>query len=146
LFGGNANDLAIGDCASITFDSDHRIASIVSTFMNEGKQDNISLGAGDDYAIGGTGDDWIWGENGTDVVVGDSAEITFYENTPVAAGSLFWNVPKMITSSGCEFSGGDQLFGGDGDVDYIIGGGEVRLLLFLFVCMMGRTTISHHYL
>lgn len=43
LFGGNANDLAIGDCASITFDSDHRIASIVSTFMNEGKQDNISL-------------------------------------------------------------------------------------------------------
>lgn len=43
----------------------------------------------------------------------------------------------MITSAGCEFSGEDQLFGGDGDVDYIIGGGEVRLPLFLVVCMMG---------
>jgi Ca2+-binding RTX toxin-like protein len=131
LFGNNGNDLAVGDCSSVIFDSDHRISSIFSTSMSKGKQDNITLGAGDDYAIGGYGDDWIWGENGTNVVVGDSAEITFYENSPVIAGSLLWNVLKNVTSTGCEFSGADQLFGGDGDVDYIIGGGEVRLLLLL---------------
>jgi Ca2+-binding RTX toxin-like protein len=127
LDGGDGNDLAAGDCVSIVYDANHFIASITSTYTSFGKQDNITLGDGDNFAIGGYGGDWIWAGNGSDIVVGDSAEILFYEETPLP-DSLFWNVPKSITTIDCEYSGEDHLFGGDGEVDYIIGGGEVSLM------------------
>jgi Ca2+-binding RTX toxin-like protein len=125
-FAGDGNDFAAGDCVSVVFDQSYFVINITSTHSSSRSQDNITLGLGDDIAVGGGDNDRISGDEGNDIIVGDSAELLFHEGLPRNENS-FWNLPKSITSIACEFSGQDQLFGGGGDVNYLIGGGAVRL-------------------
>jgi len=71
------------------------------------------LGEGDDVGVGGNFNDIIYGDNGRDIVVGDAAKIDYYPNS---------TSPKLITSIDCIEGGDDTLYGGNGTVDYIIGG------------------------
>jgi len=129
LEGNDGNDVGAGDCVSITFDQKYFIESITSVSAEIGGTDEMRMGSGDDIAIGGASDDKLYGDDGRDILVGDSAEMFFHSSILNRTGKpaekgYFWNVPKSVTTISCEYSGNDTIFGGDGAVDYIIGGGN----------------------
>ena len=64
-------------------------------------------------AFGGDLDDYIEGNDGRDILVGDMA---LYETWPNS------RLPKRISTIDCDVGGSDDLYGGEGDVDYIVGG------------------------
>jgi len=95
------------------------ISELFSRLEEQGTDDIITTGDGDNIAIGGQGDDTITGGSQRDILFGDIALVVNYPglDTP----------HKLISTSGitktCETVGGsDTIFGGDGEVDYIVGG------------------------
>ena len=60
--------------------------------------------------------------------LGDSGEISFYPTKLNRPGEYphpvgyFWNVPHLIETVACVDGGGDHIYAGDGNVDYVIGG------------------------
>ena len=64
-------------------------------------------------AFGGDLDDYIEGNDGKDIIVGDFA---FYDTW---SNSTF---PELILTINCSIGGADTLYGGEGQVDYIVGG------------------------
>ena len=64
-------------------------------------------------AFGGGLDDYIEGNDGRDILVGDFA---FYDTSSTS------RYPKLLLTINCSFGGEDTLYGGNGLVDYIVGG------------------------
>ena len=64
-------------------------------------------------AFGGDDDDYIEGNDGRDIIMGDFG---FYDTWSFSGN------PKLLVSINCTYGGEDALYGGDGDVDYIVGG------------------------
>ena len=126
LSGDDGNDFAAGDCVSIKFFADHHISSITSISEEAGDKDNITMGNGDDIAIGGLKEDELHGDDGTDILVGDHGRILFYPtvlnttNDTLSPG-YFWNIPMSIGTVSCEYGSDDEIYGGNG-TDYIIAG------------------------
>mmetsp|Transcript_18680 Transcript_18680/g.28384 ORF Transcript_18680/g.28384 Transcript_18680/m.28384 type:complete len:741 (-) Transcript_18680:1050-3272(-) len=85
---------------------------IISLNTSVGGNDNITLGDGDNIGIGGSNDDEVRSGNGRDILAGDSIFILFHSLS---------ETPYRITSLSCD-GGDDRLFGGAGEVDYLIGG------------------------
>jgi len=128
LEGNAGNDVIAGDCVKVVFYEDYHLESIRSTSLEVGESDEIHGGGGDDIVIGGQDEDIIFGDSESDILLGDSGHILFY---PLELERLkessdpgyFWNVPQLIKTVGCAFSGNDEIYGGGGAVDYIIAGG-----------------------
>ncbi len=119
------DDLAIGDCASIVFSGNYSFESITSTSTDIGGADEISMGDGNDIAIGGYSNDTIYGSSGTNILVGDSALVVFHTSIDAGLGTfgVFFSAPKSIESIDCQNGDDDFLVGGNG-TDYIIGGAQ----------------------
>lgn len=121
--------MAAGDCVLILFYESYLLESVTSTSTAIGGKDEFRMGSGDDIAIGGQNDDLIYGDDQRDILLGDSAEILFYTSELTRPGDPFdpghfWSVPHSINTVGCEYSGDDIIYGGNGAVDYLVGGGE----------------------
>jgi len=78
-----------------------------------GGTDEIYTGNGDNVAIGGFANDEIHGGTKRDILFGDSATVSYHAHS---------NFPKQLLSVNCSLGGPDEIYGGDGDVDYLIGG------------------------
>lgn len=122
------NNLAVGDCVSIRFDSTYFIESITSTSPDIGGNDIILMeGFGTDVAVGGMSRDAINCSGGFNILAGDSAEILFYpaelalDPPQDRDEGYFWRVPMSIETTACELGGKDLLSGGNG-TDYCVGG------------------------
>ncbi|CAB9505193.1 Kringle domain [Seminavis robusta] len=90
------------------------VSRVLSTGADQGDSDILILNGGNDIGIGGFKNDSVHGGDGMDIILGDSGRIEFYHD------SLS---PKLILPLDCEYGGPDTLYGGNGEVDYIIGGG-----------------------
>jgi Ca2+-binding RTX toxin-like protein len=90
------------------------ISEIVSVATSEGGWDTLILNAGDDVGIGGYRNDSLEGGDGRDILFGDAAQVYYYASS---------TSPHLLISIDCEAGGDDTLYGGAGDVDYIVGGG-----------------------
>ncbi|GAX18396.1 hypothetical protein FisN_2Lh003 [Fistulifera solaris] len=141
LTGGTSNDIIIGDfgrvlwrsSSSDIFQADNAIAAraggggygdftdgvlrfvtdAFSLAFDEGDSDIIILGEGDDCAIGGFSDDQIFGNLGNDIIFGDSAQLLFDMDS---------GFPTSLLTLSCDQGGNDILSGGEGVVNYIVGG------------------------
>ena len=126
MSGDDGNDFAAGDCVTIEFDVDYFVLHIASTSEGNGKKDVITMGNGDDIAIGGLKEDELHGDDGTDILIGDHGRILFYPtvlnttNDTLSPG-YFWNIPMSIGTVSCEYGSDDEIYGGNG-TDYIIAG------------------------
>lgn len=110
------------------------VTDAFSVSFDEGDSDIIILGKGDDCAIGGYLDDNITGDLGNDIIVstrtgvsvtqplllivaflqfGDSAKLSF---------NIDSGYPTLLSTLGCDQGGNDILSGGEGEVNYIVGG------------------------
>jgi len=124
LYGMEGHDIAAGDCVNVQFYQDSNLlASITSINTAVGKADVLTMGGGNDIAIGGMGGDIISGEDGMDLLFGDSVVLHFH-NTPSMGIDSLWGAPVDMNSISCQDSGKDFIYGGKGEVDYIIAGGD----------------------
>ena len=57
--------------------------------------------------------DYIEGNEGNDIIIGDFA---FYDTWGISS------YPKLLLTMNCNIGGTDTLHGGDGDIDYLVGG------------------------
>ena len=55
-------------------------------------------------------------------------DLALYETWPDT------RLPKLISTIDCDVGGNDILYGGDGDVDYIVGGSLVMVLAIVPHC------------
>jgi Ca2+-binding RTX toxin-like protein len=164
LVGGSGNDVLIGDYGRVLWRSSDNIFSaasieaiagqggygdftdgvirtitdVYSVTTDEGGNDDLTLGEGDDVGIGGASDDTVRGDGGNDIIVsmicylpylgyckqltnrklsipqfGDSAKIVYYLDS---------TSPKSVATINCSDGGNDNLYGGSGVVDFMIGG------------------------
>jgi hypothetical protein len=73
----SGNAIVLGDNGIVSYSNAGVLTQIQSTDPTYGGGDTITLGAGNDYAIGGVGDDKLNVGAGTSIVFGDDAIITF---------------------------------------------------------------------
>ena len=73
---GGINDIILGDDGEADF-TDGVVTLVISTNTNDGGDDTISAGNGNDVVFGGLGADTITLGGGADVVLGDSGEAQF---------------------------------------------------------------------
>ena len=126
-------DLAFGDHAEIILSKLVPFKLIFATTSDPHCSpgvDNITLMGGDDVAFGGGNKDYLYGNDGQDTLVGDFGVLDF--RTEIRPNR---NLASIITFP--DFTGDDELFGGDDD-DILIGcegddviWGEGRFLLKL---------------
>ena len=101
VYGGKGNDLGAGDCVYVAFDNDaHIVASINTISEQNGKPDELSMGLGNDIAIGGAGDDIIYGEDGMDILIGDNGAVAFHDSSESHVHDQLWSAPRTISSTG----------------------------------------------
>ena len=143
-------DLAFGDHAEIILSKLVPFKLIFATTSDPHCSpgvDNITLMGGDDVAFGGGNKDYLYGNEGQDTLVGDFGVLDF--RTEIRPNR---NLASIITFP--DFTGDDELFGGDDD-DILIGcegddviWGEGRFFLKLtengqsFICLL----FCSHYL
>ncbi|MGH1371326.1 MAG: beta strand repeat-containing protein, partial [Cellvibrionaceae bacterium] len=111
-------DFVLGDQGYIQWDNAGIITQAISTDLDKGGDDTISLGNGDTLVIAGFGADQITTQTGKDIVIGDNGEATF------TAGVL-----TLLTSTDLDDAtgAGDIIILGDGDTDVIAGAGQDRV-------------------
>ncbi|MFB3100029.1 MAG: calcium-binding protein, partial [Gammaproteobacteria bacterium] len=122
---GSGNDTVAGDNATITFSNGIR-SSFITTDANGGN-DTISLGAGDDQAIGGVGSDTIRALDGKNILLGDNGTIL----SDAAGNYIYARTGSVSLGSGDFITGGlgtDVIFGGVGG-DTLSGGSGDDLIM-----------------
>ncbi len=131
ITGGSGADLILGDGGRVIYrdasgelaarlggggpgdfsDGVRRPVSLVRSAGEEGGEDRIDAGAGDDVVLGGEGGDTITAGAGSDIVLGDSGEVAY-------RGS---GVLETVSSTTSAAGGADTVDAGDGD-NVVLGG------------------------
>ena len=119
-----SRDIVIGDNGEATFDSAGVLNAIQTTAPADGGSDEILVGDGSDYVIGGVGNDFInvdretgaqvGTDSGDDVILGDngSAQFTITNGQSIAS---------HIETTDPEVAGDDVIFAANGS-DIVLGG------------------------
>ncbi|MER2250684.1 hypothetical protein ABS772_12255, partial [Methylorubrum podarium] len=103
-------DIVLGDNGVVVFAGGVRV-SVATTATADGGKDTLTLGDGDNLALGGTEADAITAGTGADVILGDFGSVTYD-----AAGLL-----TQILSTDTGLGGDDTVMAGDGD-NLVLGG------------------------
>ncbi|MBX2867971.1 MAG: hypothetical protein KTR18_04825 [Acidiferrobacterales bacterium] len=93
------------------------VTSVVSDQPDNGADDNVTAGSGNDIVIAGNGMDIVEGNSGDDIVIGDLGEIIFDSMT----GDGDITTVDLIQSTDITIGGDDQITAGAGD-DTVISG------------------------
>ena len=153
------SDIILGDDGEADF-INGVVSLVISTHTNDGGDDTINAGNGNDIVFGGLGADGITLGDGKDTVVGDSGEAQFSSTGivqivfDIAPNAVLGGTPDTGTSSndtivvgnGNDFviggSGADQITAGNGN-DYILGdNGIVEFTVVAGVNMATRAETS----
>jgi Ca2+-binding RTX toxin-like protein len=120
---GNGNNIVLGDNGEAFFNTARILIDFNTTDPDQGNNDTISVGTGDDIVIGGAANDNITAAGGRNVLVGDNARILFD-----AVGNLVDVTTKSPTVGGDDViisgTGNDVIFGGSANDTITDAGGR----------------------
>src|SRR6185295_10721824 len=81
IYGGNHNDIILGDHGVMDYNTDLNLATLDLVYTNNpddgGGIDTIQGDADDDLILGGAAGDIIQGNAGNDIVLGDHGRVTY---------------------------------------------------------------------
>ncbi len=122
---GNGDDLAFGDFGRLLFTAG-ALARATSIDTDKGGADTITLGAGNDIALGGADGDTILGGAGMDIVLGDAGAVLRDVDGDVSSLDAVHTIAPLdggddIIDSG---DGNDAVFGGTGSDLIVTGAGN----------------------
>jgi len=103
---GSGTDTVIGDNGEINYDLAGVMTSIRSTSTDQGGDDQLEVGDGNNTIIGGFGNDKITTGSGSDDILGDNGVIEYVNGDAVR---LSTNDDEIATT------GADEIVGGSGD-------------------------------
>jgi Ca2+-binding RTX toxin-like protein len=107
----SGDNIIVGDSGRAEFAADGQLLDVYSIQPQDGDQDTITTGTGNDIIIGGTAADTITSFGGNSIIVGDSGHVTFD-----AAGHV-----RDVRTTSHTIAGNDVIGTGTGN-DIILGG------------------------
>jgi hypothetical protein len=126
---GNGNSVIMGDDGEFDFNATGLLISATTQQLAYGGADAITLGAGNNIALGGSGADRISAVSGNQIIVGDNGTVTYFTpgvlQTVVTTDVVFQQIGTVgdgIAIFGfVTYGGNDTITGGSGN-DQIAGG------------------------
>lgn len=118
--GNEGDDIAIGDNASITRNSNEENEKIATTFTNYGGDDYLLGNTGNDSLIAGFGKDSVSGNDGNDIIFGDNATFDYLVDGNTDT------LDRVITTD--ILRGDKDTLTGDGGNDLIFGGTKADII------------------
>jgi len=112
LYGDTGNDILIGDSGYVTRGGSEQVQFVESTDTDQGGNDTVDTGSGDNIVLGGFADDTITAYSGNDILIGDNGEVDYN-----ASGTT----REAIRATAIDQGGDDSITAGTGD-NFVVGG------------------------